>query len=234
MVHVSEDAVILDSLISMLYPVIPPKMPDSGDDLLVLLAATAKYDMDAIRSSIREEISRKGLFESTRARVFRVYAIAYRKNLLPEMAITARLTLGHPLTFESLGDTLQLFEGCALRDLVDFRLDSIRKFSALLFDTGLSDIWAGCQIIHGEPGEDGRNWFEDFRSQLMETDKFTGAIPTSQKLYDEYLGALQSHIQARNCLYCMNKHVMQGESVRVKLKNISTQAWNSPTIRSRD
>ena len=55
-VHVSEDAVVLNSLISMLYPV-PPEMPSSSDDLLALLAATAKYDMDTIRSSIRAEAS---------------------------------------------------------------------------------------------------------------------------------------------------------------------------------
>jgi hypothetical protein len=115
-VHVSEDAVILNSLISMLYPV-PSEMPDSSDDSLALLAAAAKYDMDTIRSSIQAEISRKKLFSSTRAGLFRVYATAHRKRLIPEMAIAARLTLYHPLTFESLGNTLPLFEGWACRIL---------------------------------------------------------------------------------------------------------------------
>ncbi|KAF8502675.1 hypothetical protein F5888DRAFT_1576379, partial [Russula emetica] len=132
-VHVSEDAVVLNSLISMMYPV-PPETPNSSDDSLALVAAAAKYDMDTVRSSIREEISRKRLFSSTRAGLFRVYAVAYRRKLIPEMAMAARLTLGHPLTFESLGDALWLFEGCALRDLADFRLRSIRKFSELLSD----------------------------------------------------------------------------------------------------
>ncbi|KAF8502674.1 hypothetical protein F5888DRAFT_1112222 [Russula emetica] len=60
-VGVSENAVVLNSLISMLYPV-PPEMPNSSDDSLALVAAAAKYKMDTVRSSIREEISRKKLF----------------------------------------------------------------------------------------------------------------------------------------------------------------------------
>lgn len=141
-VHVSEDSMILNSLISILYPV-PPEMPDSSDDLLALLAAAAKYDMGTIRYSIRAEISRNKWFSSTRAGLFRVYATAHSKKLIPEMAIAARHTLHHPLTFESLGDTLPLFEGWALRDLADFRLRGIRKFSGLLSDcdTGPSSIW---------------------------------------------------------------------------------------------
>jgi hypothetical protein len=127
-VHVPEGAVVLNSLISMLYPV-TPEMPDSSDDSLALLAVAAKYDMDTIRSSIRAEISHKKLFSSTPAGPFRVYATAYRKKLIPETAIAARLTLCHPLTFESLGDALRLFEGWALRDLADFRLRGMRKWT---------------------------------------------------------------------------------------------------------
>jgi hypothetical protein len=230
-VHVSEDAVVLNSLISMLYPV-PPEIPDSSDDALALLAAAAKYDMDTIRSSIRAEISRRKLFSSTRAGLFRVYATAYRKKLIPEMAMAARLTLCHPLTFESLGDALLLFEGWALRDLADFRLRSIRKLSGLLLDCncdmGPPDTWASCPLANSEDKSAIPSWFEDLQSRLIQVDNFTQAIPTSQKLFDEYLETLQSHIKETNCQFCMNAHVMEGEIFRTKLKDVSAEVWNVP------
>jgi len=65
-VHPSEDAETLDSLVSMLYPV-PPEMPSSSDSALALLAAAAKYDMDAVKSSIRVEINRRGSISWTAA-----------------------------------------------------------------------------------------------------------------------------------------------------------------------
>jgi hypothetical protein len=226
-VHVSEDAVVLNSLISMLYPV-PPEIPNSSDDSLALLAAAAKYDMDTVRFSIRAEISRKKLFSSTRDGLFRVYAVAYRKKLIPEMAMAARLTLGYPLTIESLGDALPLFEGCALRDLADFRLRSIRKFSGLLLDGNTIPCKRASRQSHMDDCEDNLSWFEEVQGRLKQVDNFTQAIPTSQKLCDEYLKALQSHIEKTDCEICMKAHVMEGETFRTKLKNVSTMAWDVP------
>jgi hypothetical protein len=225
-VHVSEEAVVLNSLISMLYPV-PPEMPDSSDDSLALLATAAKYDMDTIRSSIRAEIGRNNLFSSTRAGLFRVYAVAYRERLIPEMAMAARLTLYHPLTFESLGDALRLFEGCALRDLADFRLRSIRRFLGLLLDCDMVP-WPSRRIANCKYS----NWFEDFRSQFKQVDKFTQAFPTFEKLYDKYLKALRFHIEfderERECQICLKAHVVKGEIFRTKLKDVWTKAWDVP------
>jgi hypothetical protein len=221
-VQVPEDAVVLNSLISMLYPV-PPEMPNSSDDSLALLAAAAKYDMDTIRSSTRAEIGRKKLFSSTRAGLFRVYAVAYKKKLIPEMAMAARLTLHYPLTFESLGDALRSFEGCALRDLADFRLRSIRKFLGLLLDRDMVP-WASGHRVNCEDSD----WFENLQSQLKQVDSFTQAIPTSQKLCDEYLEVLRNHIEETDCQICMKAHVMQGEIFRTKLKNVATKAWGVP------
>ncbi|KAI0264112.1 hypothetical protein BC834DRAFT_782827, partial [Gloeopeniophorella convolvens] len=44
-VHLSEDAHVLDSLITMLYPVPLATAPESWDKLLPLLAAAQKYDI---------------------------------------------------------------------------------------------------------------------------------------------------------------------------------------------
>ena len=105
-------------------------MPLSIDNILALLAAAVKYGMDEAQSLIRAEVSRRALFLSTPAEIFRVYAVAHSKGLIIKVATAARLTLGRPLTFESLGGTLRLFEGSALRDLAEFRLRSTHEFCA--------------------------------------------------------------------------------------------------------
>jgi hypothetical protein len=79
--HISEDAVILNSLISMLY-LVPPEIPDSSDDSL---ACSLRYDQ--IFYLLEAEISRKKLSSSTRAGLFHVYATAHSKRLIPEVAI---------------------------------------------------------------------------------------------------------------------------------------------------
>ena len=244
-VNLSEDAEVLNSLVSILYPV-PPEMPRSSDNILALLAAAAKYDMDEAQSSIRAEISRKGLLSSP-AEVFRVYAIACSKGLVPEVETAARLTLGHPLTFESLGDALRLFEGWALRDLADFRLRSIHSFfsnlQSLTTSKGPSKIWAGCPSVKCGPVNPTRphlpTWLLDClqskltmgaytRRRILTVDEFTGTIPTSENLSNKYLMALQKHVKEDDCHFCMKVHILEGEKFGAKMKVVSAQAWNVP------
>ncbi len=96
----------------MLYPV-DPVVPNSYDKVLYLLAACHKYDMIQVQSSIRAEISRGDFRAPVGTEVFRAYAIAYDKGLIPEMENAARLTLGYPMTFETLGEAMRCFDGWA-------------------------------------------------------------------------------------------------------------------------
>ncbi|KAH9958134.1 hypothetical protein BC827DRAFT_1101431, partial [Russula dissimulans] len=129
LVDLPEDADVLNSLVSMLYPV-TPDIPGSDDSILDLLAAAQKYDMVAVQSSIRAAVSRRALLSPAGAEAFRVHAIACSKRLLPETEATARLTLHYPMTFESLGDALRSFDGWELRDLARFRLSCNAKLSS--------------------------------------------------------------------------------------------------------
>jgi hypothetical protein len=253
-VQLSEDSEVLNSLISMLYPV-PPDIPHYSDNILALLAAATKYDMDAVQSFIRAEVGRRGLLSSTRGRVFRAYAIACSKRLFPEMATAARLTLGYPLTFESLGDALRLFEGCALRNLADFRLRSIHKFCSNWRSfsdclKGPSKIWVGCPTANG--GNDVRClpiWLQDclqlelvtagrlrlefstadsLRLGSTPADRFNETIPTSTHLCDKYSKALQTHVKEEDCHFCMKVHALEGGKFCTKMRDITTQAWNVP------
>ncbi|KAN0123110.1 hypothetical protein V8E52_003063 [Russula decolorans] len=231
-VQLPEDAETLDCLISMLYPV-PPEMPSSSDNVLALLAAAVKYDMDTVQSSIRAEINRRGLLSSTPAELFHVYAVAFSKGLIPEMESSARLTLAHPLTFESLGDTLRSFEGPALRNLADFRLRSIREFKSnsksFCRYEGPSKIWEGCVATrrHYLP-----QWLEDShwlsRPISADNDSLTDTIPTDAQLCDKYLKALQTHVEKRDCRSCLMVHAHQGEKYCEKLKDVLAQVRNVP------
>jgi hypothetical protein len=237
-VQLSEDAETLDSLISMLYPV-PPEIPHPSDNILSLLATAAKYDMDAVQSSIRAEINRRDLLSSTPAELYRVYAVARSKGLTPEMESSARLTLAHPLTFESLGDTLRFFEGRALRDLADFRLRSIRDFKSKFkpfFDSieGPSKIWAGCfMMARWTP-----LWLESLRHEIEELsgpilvheDSLTNTIPTDAQLCDKYLKGLQEHLKKTGCNFCPMVHALQGDKYREKLKDVLAQVRNVPIL----
>jgi hypothetical protein len=234
-VHLSEDAETLDSLISMLYPV-PPEMPPSSDGILALLAAALKYDMDAVQSSIRVEINRRELPSTTPTELFRVYAVACSKGLIPEMENLARLTLCHPLTFESLGDALRSFEGRALRYLAEFRLRSLRDFASksrsFFESSGPSRIWAGCPTASKNPYRS--HWFTLWEFESADGSKEsltkTTGIPTDAQLCDKYSEALWRHATGKSCNSCLMVHALEGDEYRVKLKDVLAQVRNVPIL----
>jgi hypothetical protein len=120
-VQLSEDAGLLNSLISLLYP-IAPIVPSSYEKVFALLAACQKYDMVLIQSNIRAEIQRGTFPAPVEAEGFSAYPVASSMGLVPEMENAARLTLKYPMTFESLGEGLRSFKGRALCDLFRYRV----------------------------------------------------------------------------------------------------------------
>ena len=119
-VRLPEDAEVLSSLISMVYP-IPSGLPDSYDKALTLLAASQKYDMVGVQSRIRAEIQSRTFPTLTGAETFRSYVISSGGQLPSEAEKLARLTLEFPMTFEYLCEELLSSKGWALRDLVNYR-----------------------------------------------------------------------------------------------------------------
>jgi len=119
-VQFSEDAELLSILVSMLYPV-RRVIPDSYEKVLNLLAACQKYDMVQVQSSIRAKVDRGAFPAPVGTEGFRAYAIACNNGLVPEMEKAAHMTLDHPMTLETLGEALIIFDGSALRDLAHFR-----------------------------------------------------------------------------------------------------------------
>jgi hypothetical protein len=234
--HLSETAEVLDSLISMLYPV-SPEIPHSIDSILALLAATDKYDMGAVQSFIRAEVSCKGLLSpSDSGGTFHMFTAACSKRLLPEMETAARLTLGYPLTFESIGETLRSFDGEALCGLADFRLRCVRKLASRMesfadYRNGPSKIWAGCPIHRSPSSPPQLPWW---LARLFCKYSFDDPVPTSVQFRDEFLAGLQKHINENDCHFCLKVYALKGEAYCAESEGMLELARNVPFLNSGD
>ncbi len=240
-VYVSEDAEILNSLVTFLYPV-PSELPDSDDKILTLLGACQKYDMPTMRFSIRAEISRRGLLSPTGAECFRLFSIAYNKRLIPETKAVARLTLGYPLTFEYLGEALRSFEGSALFDLANFH-QSCRHH--IMFSFGgfwgarrsPSKIWFGCPTqkpTSSQPEDENSvgcipDWLDEVFGIAFRKKTFTSPLVTPTDFREEYyLKALRDHVSKTDCSVCPKAHTLKGKEFCEEIENHLTQAWRRP------
>ena len=119
-IALSEDAGLLNCLISLLYP-ISPVIPSSYEKVFALLAACQKYEMESVQSDIRAAIKLGTFPTPEKSEGFSAYAMASSLGLVPEMENAAQLTMGQPMTFESLGEGLRSFKDGALCDLIRYR-----------------------------------------------------------------------------------------------------------------
>jgi hypothetical protein len=191
--------------------------------VLNLLAACQKYEIVSVQSFIRAEINRGAFPVPKGAEAFRAYAIASTKGLIPEIEYAARLTLDHPMTFEVLGEALQLFEGGALRDLVNFRRrcrdNLFRCLGPFFKSSGPSGIWVGCLEAMPLP-----RWLNEVltrnRKDLI-LQLFTYPLDIHKRIRQEYSTALQSH---EDCNFCSRTHIRHGSTFCAELENKLAQA----------
>ena len=118
-----EDAELLNSLISLLYP-IPLVIPGSYQKVFALLAVCQKYEMESVQFIIRAAVKIGTFPAPVAAEGFGAYAIASSMGLVPEMEDATRLISSQQMTFESLGEGLRSFKGRALYDLIRKRRGS--------------------------------------------------------------------------------------------------------------
>jgi len=220
-VRLSEDAGLLKSLVSLLYP-IAPVVPGFYEKGFALLAACQKYDMTSVQSYIRAEIKHRAFPAPVGAEAFRKYAIASSSGLIPEMESAARLTLGYPMTFEFLGEELRSFKGRALCDLVRYR-KRCRDNLVLCLESFLDvhsrcQIWASCQ--HGSAATWLHNFFTSESAELNEG--FTHAIFSPSTILEGFQVALKTHMQS-GCYSCVRVHI-EGQTFCKELEDELTQA----------
>jgi len=227
-IPMSEGSNLLNTLISLLYP-IPSVIPGSYEGVFDLLAACQKYDMVSVQSHIREEMKRGTFPGPVGAEAFNAYAIASRMGLVPEMENAACLTLAYPMTFEFVGEGLRSLNGRALCDLIRYRkrcrdslvscLDSFFKVSSRV------QLWARCRE---EPVEDIarhgptvwlRNLFSSQRNKLQKC--FTHAIFSPSDTLEEYFAALRGHT---SCKFCMRALTTEGNTFFKELEDELAQA----------
>jgi len=233
-VRLSKDAEVLNSLISMLYP-IPSVLPNSYDKALTLLAASQKYDMAGAQSRIHAEIQSKIFPALTGPETFRSYAISSSGKLPSEIEKLARLTLDFPMTFEYLCDELPSFEGRALRDLVGFRKryrdNLVSCFESFLRLDQPFNIWTRCNdngySYSSSPDPGSPSWWlkQLFQKHLNESrEAFSNPFFDPRNIGGEYLSALQAHIKSRSCTSCPKVHTLNGETFCKALEDRLTQA----------
>ena len=171
--------------------------------------------MFSVQSFIRVKVSRKAFPAPKGAEAFTAYAIASAKKLIPEMGNAARQTLDHPMTFESLGEGLRLFEGWALGDLFDFRRRCRDMFVTCLhsFYRSLvsSSAWVGCPEVM--PLRDPREkrvlprWLNQLLSRNendLKLQKITCPLDIYLRIEREYGMAIEKHA---SCNFCLRMHL---------------------------
>ena len=120
-----------------------------------------------------------------------------------EMEETARQTLDHPMTFEALGKELRLFEGWALRDLVNFRRRYRHNLSAC-FDSysralvrcSMGWLGPGVPVLH--------RWLYQLLSRSrvdlkLKLQVFTHPLDINSRIRREYLKALYTRLNCKLC-----------------------------------
>jgi hypothetical protein len=239
LIQLSEDAGLLNSLISVLYP-IPPVIPGSYEEVFALLAACQKYDMTSIQSHIRAEIKLGTFPVPFGTEAFRGYAVASSMGLIPEMESAARLTLSYPMTFESLGEVLQSFSGRALCDLVCYRKccrnNLVSCLDSFFNARSRCQIWVGCQQGSSWGTPQNLNvpttWLHTFftNKSIELKSGLTRAISSPSNILEEYLTALKNHMQS--CHNCFRVHIGEGQTFCGELKDELEQALNEVSVSS--
>ena len=120
-VQLSDNASVLSNLISLLFLTRRRVKPGSYEMVFALLVACQKYDMESIQLDTRDNVERGTFPAPDKAQAFSAYALASSIGLIPEMEHATRLTLGRPMSFESLEEGLRFFKGHALCELVRYR-----------------------------------------------------------------------------------------------------------------
>ncbi|KAH9020961.1 hypothetical protein EDB85DRAFT_442562 [Lactarius pseudohatsudake] len=239
-VQVSEDAELLHSLLTVLYPV-PSVFPDSYEKTLALLAALQKYNIDIALPSVRSEIGRQ---LPTTEEAFGAYAIASSKQLIPEMEIAARFTLDHPMTFDVIADALPLFEGSALHDLVHFRKrcrdNLLSFFEGFVSGTNsISKSWYGCRKTkrpHDSLQSDQGTLAGWLHALILRHIKilraaYTCSLPNHSSLRKEFVAALRAHISETHCPSCSMLYAADGETLREQFLRRALRARDKGSLR---
>ena len=106
-VKLSDSGATLSSLLSFILPM-PPVLPSTVEQTMLLLSAAQKYQMDFILGYIRVVIGSQDPPLIRQETALQVYSLAQTHGLRQEAHYAARATLTSPFTLEDLEDKLDV------------------------------------------------------------------------------------------------------------------------------
>jgi hypothetical protein len=108
--------VIISSLLTFIFPV-STVLPSTTEEIMELLSAAQKYDMETVLTRIRDLLSRQDppFFRAENA--FHIFSLAQKYGLRDEARHAARSSLSISMTFDDLDEQLETMPGSYLYEL---------------------------------------------------------------------------------------------------------------------
>ncbi|KAI0266136.1 hypothetical protein BC834DRAFT_935728 [Gloeopeniophorella convolvens] len=220
-INVSETKKILYGLLTAVYPV-PMARLESYEDVLAVLGAAHKYQMDTAVDYIRGWIKLGRLPNLTSCPLPLAYALASRYRLEKETNDAVWSAIELPFTTHEFGAHLHAMDGASLyalsacrtryRDAILSSLHSASKCntpSAIAFVSPQTSNNAGtsCQSTDPDLSQDGRVvpkwWTGAFRDIIARLDRMDPFTITSLKIVNTFSAARTQHVgEGDGCRYC--------------------------------
>jgi BTB/POZ domain len=115
-VPLPESGEILRCLLTFIFP-ITPRIPSTLEEIMELLSAAQKYQMETALAHIRANVAQQNLLPTRLEPALRIYALAQEYGLRQEALHTARTILKYPMTIEDLDNKLDIMPGASLYEL---------------------------------------------------------------------------------------------------------------------
>jgi hypothetical protein len=184
--QLSDSGAVLFSLLTYIFPV-QPILPSTVEQVMELLSAAQKYQMDAVLTHIRHHIAQQQPPFIRVENSLYIYSLAQKHGLRQEVLQAARSTLGLPtLTIDSLEEKLEIMPGAFLHELWKYHERARANLTSdLRASRSHVTLDAGCHKPLGVP-----SWL----------DQYILSIGRSPYLFDlsGFYQALMVHIQSRS------------------------------------
>ena len=184
LVELPESGVILHSLVTFIFPVIPI-LPPTSETITELLAVAQKYQMDSVISHIRSILGPRTDSPFIRPETaLHIYLLAQKQGLLQEVVQAARVTLRlPPIVIEDLGDKLEISDmtGAYLYELWKYheRIRSDLKSGVLEFqNSGLPDDVKAlrCTVNYYDTSTSFPPWLHNYIESIAEAPRLFNLI----------------------------------------------------------
>ncbi|KAI0259115.1 hypothetical protein BC834DRAFT_660787 [Gloeopeniophorella convolvens] len=216
-IRMTEHSEIIDALLSILYPGLPP-MIGSYTFVLQVLASAQKYQMKGTMDLIRSLIA-AGRFPKCPADddVLYAYVVATRHRLAQETRDIALLSLDRQLSFDAFKDALCFLEGSAAYALLQYR-NRCQEAADACLDSALSGVFGAVleflQPIRSQPSlsrckvpnwRQRPLWWEDFLISMQSSMRIRTKYPSIKSLgiRQSFESSLKDHVNTvPSCLMC--------------------------------